>query len=81
MMKDVLIYINENSSNCKKRIIKDNVTEDVKKYSGSVQKSSLISKKIFKKIKNRCPNVFVINSRSYNASVRKKILKSILIKN
>jgi len=78
---DVLIYINENSSNCKKRIIKDNVTEDVKKYSGSVQKSSLISKKIFKKIKNRCPNVFVINSRSYNASVRKKILKSILIKN
>lgn len=76
---DVLIYINEKPSNCKKRIIKANISEDIRKYAKSTKKFSLISKKIFENIKDRCPNTFVINAKSYNASIKKKILKSILI--
>ena len=79
-MPHILIYINEEPKVCRQRMKRLNNKEDLIKFDNKLEIFDKNTKLIYKKIKKKCPKIFIINSKNYDFKTKKDIVKYILNK-
>ena len=73
---NILIYIDEKYQICRKRLINENLNQNIIKYKDTLETYSINSELIYNKIKNKNLKIFRVNSENYYEE-KHKILKYI----